>query len=219
MTSQKYKFFVNGKPVILCVNPGLVDEILTGDSPYIVQAYKNKEQVNRLLEILHEPVNDSGLVLFLPNLNELVEKFMSHFVCIEAAGGVVQNEKDEVLLIFRRGHWDLPKGKIEEDETIEQAAVREVEEETGIKGVQLVSRIYFPDCLNEATYHTYLYEGNTALKISYWYMMRLDGHAALIPQAEEDIEEAIWVDKSELPHYYPDMFANIRDVLDAVFSY
>jgi 8-oxo-dGTP pyrophosphatase MutT (NUDIX family) len=218
MTSQKYKFFVNGKPVILCINPGLVDEILDAEHPYIIQSYRDKKQINRLIEILHEPTNDSGLVLFLPDLDVLLQKFLSYFECIEAAGGVVQNRDNEVLLIFRRGFWDLPKGKIDAGETVEEAALREVEEETGLKEVQLVSKIYFSNWLNEATYHSYPYKGSLALKVSHWFMMRYEGHGIPVPQEEEDIEQAIWVSSEALRGYYPDMFPNIRDVLDAVFS-
>jgi len=218
MTSQKYKFFVNGKPVILCINPGLVDEILDAEHPYIIQPYKDRKQINRLIEILHEPTNNSGLVLFLPSLEDLLKKFMSHFECIEAAGGVILNRDNDVLLIFRRGFWDLPKGKIDAGETVEEAALREVEEETGLKNVQLVSKIYYSNWLNEATYHSYPYKDGLALKVSYWYMMRYEGNEIPVPQAEEDIEQAIWVSSEELPSYYAGMFPNIRDVLDAVFS-
>lgn len=196
----------------------MVDEILDAEHPYIIQSYRDKKQINRLIEILHEPTNDSGLVLFLPDLDVLLQKFLSHFECIEAAGGVVQNRDNEVLLIFRRGFWDLPKGKIDAGETVEEAALREVEEETGLKEVQLVSKIYFSNWLNEATYHSYPYKGNLALKVSHWFMMRYDGNEIPVPQAEEDIEQAIWVSSEVLRGYYPDMFPNIRDVLDAVFS-
>lgn len=220
MTNQKYKIFINGKPVFLCQNPGQLDEILESRNPFIVKKYESAKQLARLIEILHTPDNDSGLVLFHPDIQYLKQQVVQNFTPIEAAGGVVQNEKKEVLLIFRRGFWDLPKGKVDEGETLEEAALREVKEETGLEGtLNILSKVFFPDNLNEATYHTYPYKGKDALKISHWYLMQYAGKETLLPQTEEDIEKAIWVSIGDLPQYYEPMYSSVRDVLKAVFPY
>jgi ADP-ribose pyrophosphatase YjhB (NUDIX family) len=220
MTNQKYKIFINGKPVILCQNPGQLDEILESQYPFIVKKFESNKQLNRLIEILHTPDNDSGLVLFHTDLNFLKRQVIHHFTPVEAAGGVVQNEKKEVLLIFRRGHWDLPKGKVDEGESLQDAAIREVIEETGLQGtLNILSKVFFPDNLNEATYHTYPYKGTTAMKISHWYLMQYAGNAEVIPQTEEDIEKAEWVAVKDLPEYFEPMYPSVKDVLKAVFPY
>lgn len=206
--------------MILCINPGLVDEILEYNQPFIIRKYESDAQLKRLIEILHEPENESGLVLFSADIQALKDAVFRQFVCIEAAGGVVQNDEKQVLLIFRRGSWDLPKGKVDEGESLEQAAVREVVEETGLTGtLQLLSKVYFQGWLNDATYHTYPYKGSIALKISHWYLMNYTGSDDLIPQMEEDIEQAVWVDPKELSQYFEPMYPSVIDVLKAVFPY
>jgi 8-oxo-dGTP pyrophosphatase MutT (NUDIX family) len=112
---------------------------------------------------------------------------------IIAAGGLVLNEHAALLMIFRRGKWDLPKGKLDEGETIEQCAVREVEEETGVRGIILGEKIditrheYFDQWINEE-----------AIKETHWFKMTASLDAKLIPQMEEDITEIKWVKDDEL---------------------
>ena len=204
----------------MCQNPGQLDEILEAHHPFIVKKYESDQQMARLVEILHTPDNESGLVLFHPDLHYLKQQVTGHFLQIEAAGGVVQNERKEVLLIFRRGHWDLPKGKVDEGESLEEAAIREVKEETGLEGsLRILSKVFFADNLNEATYHTYDYKGTAALKVSHWYLMQYTGNAVLTPQTEEDIEQAVWVGVGDLPKYLEPMYPSVKDVLKAVFTY
>src|SRR5215218_6550882 len=105
---------------------------------------------------------------------------------IIAAGGIVENENGEILFQFRRGVWDLPKGKLDDGESLEECAVREVEEETGLKKVELEEFLL-------ATYHTYHENGKQVLKESHWYKMRADGRQELTPQTSEDISEVKWV--------------------------
>src|SRR4051812_36809134 len=105
---------------------------------------------------------------------------------IMAAGGVVENEKGELLLIFRKKHWDLPKGKLDEGETIEQCAIREVMEETGLKNIFLGELI-------DVTVHQYEENGDTITKKTAWYKMKGSSLDNLTPQTEEHIEEIKWV--------------------------
>lgn len=128
---------------------------------------------------------------------------------IIAAGGLVQNESGEVLLIFRRGVWDMPKGKLDEGETIAECAVREVEEETGLRNVELGGFI-------DQTYHDYFdkWSKKEVNKETHWYAMRIRGNQTLIPQKEEDIEEILWVQKEELVNYMNNMHKNIVHVLE-----
>ncbi|MDA3883877.1 MAG: NUDIX hydrolase [Bacteroidales bacterium] len=143
------------------------------------------------------------------NISELLEYIKSFFVYIEAAGGVVQNNNTEILCIERHGLWDLPKGKLEKRESPEEAAVREVMEETGLTTVQRHDYL----C---STWHTYEHPKGkgSVLKQTYWYMMSTDEHE-LIPQAEEHITEAIWISCNDLARITEQTYDSIRDVLNA----
>src|SRR5690554_763046 len=138
MLAQKYKFFVNNKVVILCNNPGQLDELLDSDHIFIIKKYESPSSTVEAVDILLDNNNKSSLILFGNNLEEIKTEFLSNFLCIEAAGGLVLNSNQEVLLIYRRGVWDLPKGHVEEGETIETAAIREVQEETGLMELNIL---------------------------------------------------------------------------------
>jgi 8-oxo-dGTP pyrophosphatase MutT (NUDIX family) len=131
---------------------------------------------------------------------------------IIAAGGLVFNDRNELLMIFRRGFWDLPKGKLDDGESIEACAVREVEEETGLKDIELGKFITI-------TLHEYFdpYLKEEVIKESHWYHMKVKGDPQLIPQTEEDITEIKWVDKMVLPDYLNNTYANIIEVIK-IFS-
>ena len=133
------------------------------------------------------------------------EEFCSHFVVVPAAGGLVRNRAGKYLLIYRHNLWDLPKGKQEPGESIEQCALREVEEETGLHDLQLGERI----CI---THHTYQLFGQKILKHTYWYQMTDDREEALLPQQEEDITRAEWVEKERLPEYLEGTYPSIVEV-------
>lgn len=149
------------------------------------------------------------------SLDLLKTQLFSTYTIIEAAGGVVFNEYNEVLLIYRRGFWDLPKGKLEHGEKKKECAIREVEEETGITGIHITKKLSLFYNGKKTTYHTYRQKNKPILKPSYWYIMQTHKQD-LTPQTEEDIEQAIWVPKSELHKYYNTCYAAIRDVLMSV---
>lgn len=126
---------------------------------------------------------------------------------IMAAGGVVENEKGEILLIYRKKHWDLPKGKLDEGESIEDCAVREVEEETGLKQVLLGDLI-------DTTTHQYKENGEQIIKKTIWYKMKASSLDKLTPQTEEQIEDIRWVKPDELQSYTENTYPNIILILN-----
>jgi 8-oxo-dGTP pyrophosphatase MutT (NUDIX family) len=126
---------------------------------------------------------------------------------ILAAGGVVENEKGEFLLIYRKKHWDLPKGKMDKDETMEECALREVEEETGLNNVQIGALI-------DTTIHHYEENGEQIAKKTAWYRMKASSSNNLVPQTDEQIEDVKWVKTTELQPYLQNTYANIKQVLD-----
>lgn len=128
---------------------------------------------------------------------------------IKAGGGLVRNGEGELLLIFRRGKWDLPKGKLDEGETIEACALREVEEETGVKHLALGELI-------SVTWHEYFdkWIGEEVIKETHWFKMDVAGVPALVPQTEEDITAIEWTKKSDLPKRMEQSYITIIDVLE-----
>ena len=130
---------------------------------------------------------------------------------IIAAGGLVFNEKNELLMIYRRGKWDLPKGKLDEGERIEDCAVREVMEETGLKEITR-------GALLTISYHTYFdkWVGEEVIKETHWYKMTASSEQSLIPQIEEDIELIRWVSGTALEECLQDSYENIVEVVREV---
>lgn len=216
--SQKYKIFINGKIVFVVVNPAKVEEILETEYQFIIQPFKDKSQLTGLLEILLGDVNKSNMVIYGPKPNEILVALKKAFNYIEAAGGLVYNQKGEILLIHRRGFWDLPKGKLEKGESLEDAAVREVEEETGIRNITRGDLIRYPGLANECTYHTYEHKEEQVLKASYWFEMTTSYEGKLKPQQDEDIEEAKWVAVEDVESYYDEMYDSIVDVLKSALA-
>ncbi len=145
--------------------------------------------------------------IFANDLKRLKNDFFSLFKIVPAAGGLVLNAQSDMLLIYRRGSWDLPKGKMEIGETKKESAVREVVEETGLINVQLIKKL-------TTTYHIYPNRSNKrVLKPSYWYLM-WSTDTLLKPQIEEDIEKAEWVSLSDFrAAQYEPMYSNIREVI------
>lgn len=127
---------------------------------------------------------------------------------IIAGGGLVLNDAGKLLMIFRRGKWDLPKGKLDEGETIEQCAVREVMEETGLQHVELGRLI-------DISYHTYFdpYLKQDVIKESHWYAMQAKEDQPLVPQTEEDIQAIEWVGGQKLEEYLQNSYDTILTVI------
>lgn len=155
--------------------------------------------------IIHQPEGKITL-----KTQEELHQFMQAKLIIEAAGGMVMNQSGELLMMKRRGFWDMPKGKLDEGESIEQCAIREVSEETGLHNLTIVKKL-------QITYHTYLYKGKPALKPSHWFLMTHVGDEKLIPQTEEDITEIKWVDKEEARSLVDQAYPSIAEIIDRYY--
>ncbi|MDR0793827.1 MAG: NUDIX domain-containing protein [Chitinophagaceae bacterium] len=128
---------------------------------------------------------------------------------IIAAGGLVENENGDLLMIFRRGFWDLPKGKLEHSETIEHCAVREVKEETGIKNIRLKEKLGI-------THHDYfdIYTSRHFIKETNWFWMLASENEKLIPQTEEEIEKIQWAPMKNLDNFLNHTYPNIVEIIE-----
>lgn len=165
-------------------------------------------QLEKLFEQFHSlGTNDfHALYLVVEDKKEAKEKIKSFYQVIEAAGGVVRNSKGQVLMIYRLGKWDLPKGKLEKNENFRTAAVREVLEECRVLG-QLEDKI----C---STYHTYTHRNQRILKLTKWYAMDALSDERPEPQISEGIEKVDWQSPAQIKKSMTNTYSSIRFVLE-----
>ena len=145
---------------------------------------------------------DNGTPVTIANDSEF-QQFARDYRQIGAAGGLVVNESQQVLMIFRLGRWDFPKGKIEKGENPAEAALREVCEETGLPTPTLGREL-------PSTFHTYTLNGEKILKQTHWFAMRCPTETTLKPQTEEDITQAKWVDIKDVKEKLEHSYASLR---------
>lgn len=200
-----YKVFFNERKVFLTDDFSKHFQVRYG----LFYKYRDQEDLSELLSLYRQLSKIDSLYLFHSDIEVLRNAFKECFISINAAGGLVKNQNGEYLLIFRRGKWDLPKGKLDKGESFEKAALREVEEECGIKKLEIIRPLL-------STYHTYPYKQGIALKRTSWYEMLYTGNKAPIPQTEEDIEEIRWVSPGKIPVYLSNSFPAISDVFKYV---
>jgi 8-oxo-dGTP pyrophosphatase MutT (NUDIX family) len=197
--------YFDDKPVFLCdeITPEIDEYRHHPDAVYIDEL--STAAINSLLHEIKKSQFHAGII-FDNDFEKLKNGFFKHFTIIKAGGGLVKNKKGEILLIFRRNKWDLPKGKLDDNETIEECAKREVQEETGLQELKMGKPIVI-------TYHTYVQFGKHILKESHWYAMDATGDEKPVPQTEEDITEIIWAKKKDLKKYVSNTFPAIVEVL------
>lgn len=193
-----YKVFVNDKPIIITISPQRKDGFAT-------YAYKNAV----LEEVLHKISSPKykGILLFSIDLETDWKHFLSHFKIITAGGGLVLNSKKEILFIYRGNRWDLPKGRIEKGESIEETAIREVEEECGISNLTITQFLL-------KTYHVFYFEKERRLKETYWYLMNSDYKGTLHPQLEEGITKVAFKAENDAKTALKDSYGNIHLVYE-----
>ncbi|RMF31472.1 MAG: NUDIX hydrolase [Bacteroidetes bacterium] len=201
-----YKIYINDVPLVLAGAPP-ADGDAKSPTDQLVARYPGKPKfLLNYIDMLEKSARWKGVTLFWPNPEQLWQDFKSHFKWVEAAGGAVFNPQGEVLLIFRRGCWDLPKGKIDPGESPLEAALREVEEETGLNRLE-------PGPFLLQTHHTYRSpNGKRFLKRTHWFRMDTD-QTTLRLQHEEDIEDAEWVKIEDFLSDNRPTYNSIREVL------
>ncbi len=202
-----YKIYINEIPVLLKATENLTIGELTKGETYVVKYNNKPKQLKNLIEQIEKGIFAENIILHNEDFATLKAEFIGNLSLVEASGGLIENELGEFLFIFRRGHWDLPKGKIEKTETKREAGIREVMEETGIKNVSIIDKL-------TVTYHVFTTKsGNRVLKKSHWYLMKTEKQK-LKPQKEEDILKAEWLTLEKARNCTP-MYGNITQVIEA----
>lgn len=191
---QMYKVFVNDKPLFL------TNEISkeTNFQLFLLESVDIKQLI---VKIFQNKVQKA--YLYHPDEKEIMKTLKSKIPVSKAGGGLVYNKKGEVLFIFRGGKWDLPKGGTEKGEDIEDTAMREVEEETGVNKLKITKKL-------QKTYHVFKRNGTYRLKITHWFEMHSDFEGIPLGQIEEGIEKAVWLHPREMPEVLKNSYENIK---------
>ena len=204
-----YKIYINDTKIVLLPSKN-ISKSNNEDKDNITARYTGK--VNHLLSFIdmcEKTDRFQTITIHSNDIEKLTSDFEGLFKIVEAAGGVVINERNQLLFIHRRGYWDLPKGKLEGKETRREAAKREVMEETGIANIQLGKKLI-------ATKHTYKNRsGKRCIKLTHWYLM-FGKKQKLTPQLEEDIEKTEWMTLNKFYSKKRKVFGNIENVLDEI---
>lgn len=182
-----------------------IDSIAAIKNAIIIPTTTESEILNAV-EFIKQS-NSLNICITHEDVEFLMECVFSPYHFIEAAGGLVVNKDKEMLFIFRRGKWDLPKGKMEEGETPEICAEREIEEETGVNQLQLIHKII-------DTYHIYEERGQQILKKTYWFYFTTYFEGTPKPQIEEDISSISWIGKENLAMPLSNTYDSIMDVIE-----
>ena len=184
--------------------------LITQSVPAHTEQYEQLDQQSFDLKTLYPKIIADNTRLYyyvlVADAKAFLKKVMKSVTLIEAAGGLVKNDRGQFLFIFRNGKWDIPKGKLEKGEKPKEGAVREVEEECGIAIDECGKKIV-------NTYHVYTSKGEVVLKKTYWYKMKYAGKAKLKPQIEEGITEVRWMTKKDISMVADNTFPSIMDVL------
>ena len=181
----------------------LLTDVIQEEKGFLVFPIKNVK-FKKVIKLLNKK-NTTSVRLFHKNKDKLLKYFFKLIPTVIAAGGKIINSKSETLFIYRNDKWDLPKGRIEKNEPIRLAAVREVEEETGVDGLEIVKPLI-------ETFHVFNRNGRYKLKKTFWFEMKTASKVTLIPQLNEGIQQAVWIMEKEIPQKFENAYENIKEV-------
>jgi ADP-ribose pyrophosphatase YjhB (NUDIX family) len=194
---QKYKVFINTKLMILTTTLPKSKHALV--LPLAAKSFQT------ILQVLKE-TKAKKIYLIGDDPATLLGTFKSKLPVVQAGGGLVRNQSGKMLFIFRKGKWDLPKGKIDKGETLEKGAKREVKEETGVKKLQL-------NGLAGVTYHIFKRNNKYQLKETHWFHMTTTYTGKLKPELQEDITKAKWKGPKKTAKALENSYGNIKYLL------
>lgn len=175
----------------------------------VLIAVNSSAEMRKTYEEVIKKKTVKEVYFFNESEEQLFAYFSKLFHVIDAAGGLVQNNKKHWLFIYRHKKWDLPKGKLEKNEAITDAAMREVEEECGISGLSIIKQL-------PSTYHIYFTDKKAVLKRTYWFEMNCKDQSPLVPQLDEGITDVKWLSKEELKNVWDNTYESVRDVMSLI---
>lgn len=200
---QNYKIYINNIVVLLVQHKQNFH--IDKNMEFVIYNCKKKDEVEKIITAIEIGSITTNLIIMADDLEWLKKHFFNAFKIIVAGGGLVRNTKGEYLMMFRKGKWDIPKGKIEKEEEVKLGAIREVEEETGVQNVAISYKL-------GKTYHTYKLKDKWVLKETHWYAMRTDFTGELVPQTKEGIEKVVWAKKKEIKEMLKNSYSSIKEV-------
>jgi len=203
-----YKIYINEVPVILKSTQDLTEKDINTPGVLLSKYTGKVKYLLNIIDLCEKGTRSTKVIIHYDDFITMKKDFKGLFVVNEAAGGLIFSEKNECLFIFRRGFWDLPKGKTEKDETKEMTALREVNEETGLIGASIVRKL----CVTNHCFKNK--SGIRILKKSIWYEMKAT-EQKLKPQKSEDIDKAVWMSIPKFLEKCKPVYRNIIDVLKA----
>ncbi len=193
-----YKVFVNDKPLFLTNQ-------VQKETDFKIFLLESVDIKKLIVKIFQHKIQKA--FLYHPDEKLIMKTLRAKLPVEKAGGGLVYNKEGDVLFIFRNGKWDLPKGGTEKNETIEETAMREVEEETGVNGLVITDKL-------QKTYHIFKRNGRYKLKITQWFEMRTKYEGAPQGQADEGIEKVAWINPKEIKCLLTNSYENIKLLFD-----
>lgn len=195
-----YKVFVNDKPLFLTNQ-------VEKETDFQLFLLESVDIEQLIVKMFNNKIKKA--FLYHPDEKEVLKKLKEKLPVVKAGGGLVYNKAGEALFIFRNGKWDLPKGGMEKGEDIEETALREVEEETGVTGLRIVQKL-------QKTYHVFKRNGTYKLKITHWFEMKTSFSGMLVGQANEGIEKVAWLKPGEIKEVLGNSYENIKLLFEDV---
>lgn len=189
-----YTIYVGDKPVILTTKV----EKETDFKSFLLKSVN----IGKVIKMLNS-TDLNAVHLIHNNPDKLLKHFLKLLPNVVAGGGKAYNANNEILFIYRNDKWDLPKGKTEGKESIEETAIREVEEETGVEGLKITKPL-------PTTYHIFKRNGKHKIKITYWFEMKTNFDGKLYPQEKEGITKVGWLDEKAAQKALENSYANIK---------
>lgn len=189
-----YKVFVNDKPLFL------TNEVAK-ETDFQLFLLESVDIEQLIVKMFNNKIKKA--YLYYPDEKEILKKVKEKIPVKKAGGGLVYNAEGKVLFIYRNGKWDLPKGGIEKNEDIEDTALREVEEETGVNQLKITRKL-------QKTYHIFKRGGKYRLKITHWFEMKSNFQGTPTPQANEGIEKVAWLSPEEVRDALGNSYENIK---------
>lgn len=189
-----YKVFVNDKPLFLTNQ-------VAKETDFQLFLLESVDIEQLIIKMYNNKIQKANL--YYPDEKAILKKIKEKIPVCKAGGGLVYNQKGEVLFIFRNGKWDLPKGGTEKGEEIDETALREVEEETGVGKLSISRKL-------QKTYHIFKRNGKYKLKVTHWFEMKSGFEGIPVPQENEGIEKVAWLNPEEVKEALKNSYENIK---------